>query len=70
VYLNIGGMSDAKEFFCQTRRFPAGILTDFKGNQRSMTKKCLAGGGLTMFSYTLGAFKKEPSLCRKDTRTE
>jgi hypothetical protein len=70
VYLKIGGMWDAKGFFCQTRRFSAGIRTDFKGNQRSMAKKYLTGGVLTMFSYTFGAFKKEPSLCRKDTRTE
>ncbi|WP_293286116.1 hypothetical protein, partial [Oscillibacter sp.] len=29
------GMPDWGGFFCQARRFDAGILTDFKSNQRS-----------------------------------
>ena len=33
--LKIGGMPDWGRFFCQARRFDAGILTDFKSNQRS-----------------------------------
>ncbi len=33
--LKIGGIPDWGRFFCQARRFDAGILTDFKSNQRS-----------------------------------
>ena len=33
--LKIGGMLDWSRFFCQARRLDAGILTDFKSNQRS-----------------------------------
>ena len=33
--LKNGGMPDWGRFFCQARRFDAGILTDFKSNQRS-----------------------------------
>nr|WP_325242315.1 hypothetical protein [uncultured Oscillibacter sp.] len=33
--LKIGGMPDWGRFYCQARRFDAGILTDFKSNQRS-----------------------------------
>jgi len=40
--LKIGGMLDWGRFFRQARRFSAGILTDFKGNQRSPGgKRCL-----------------------------
>ena len=48
--LKIGGIPDWGRFFCQARRFDAGILTDFKSNQRSPGGKRCPKTALCHFS--------------------
>ena len=50
--LKIGGMPDWGGFYCQARRFDAGILTDFKSNQRSPGGKRCPKTAFCHFSNT------------------
>ena len=47
--LKTGGMPDWGRFFWQARRFDAGILTDFKSNQRSPGRKKMPKDGVLPF---------------------